>query len=216
MNTFTAVARWLVLGCLGLAGCASPQQVQLGKRLEWVDVGTVHVDLASHSVVATGFINQIEGPVELFACGPGGKRHESVLVLQSDLLDLQTALLLLGLKSGPPMKGLGDGPPAGAPVRLFVEWDEHGQTRQVEAGRLLWDTDRQVRGLTVGWVFTGSVLEKGKFMALAEESIIATYWDPWALINIAPPYGDDDERLAANDQGLPPIGTPIRLLITDR
>jgi hypothetical protein len=181
-----------------------------------VAVDSARVDLGSRSVIATGFVNQARGPVELLACGTGGKRHESVLALQTRLLDLQTALLLLGLEGSAPMKGLGDGPPRGAAVELRVEWEEGGTVRQVDAGQLLLDQQSGRAPEQAGWVFTGSAFEDGKFMALAEESVVATYWDPWALINIAPPYGDDDERLAANEARLPPINTPVRLIITAR
>ena len=44
-------------------------------------------------------INMQEGLIEVFACAPGGKMHESVLVADIVPYYLQVSLLLLGLQS---------------------------------------------------------------------------------------------------------------------
>ena len=78
-------------------------------------LGSVQLDSATKTVTATGWVNQIEGPIEVLACGIKGKVHESVFVLVLNPLDLQAALLLAGLKGGPPMPALGVGRPRARP-----------------------------------------------------------------------------------------------------
>ncbi|MDY0145242.1 MAG: hypothetical protein RBS84_04530, partial [Kiritimatiellia bacterium] len=39
-------------------------------------LGAVCVDSATKTVTATGWVNQTDGAIELFACGPKGKVHE--------------------------------------------------------------------------------------------------------------------------------------------
>lgn len=176
-------------------------------------VGSVLVDPSNRCVLAQGYVNQTNGLVELFACGPGGKTHESVLVLQASPLDLQVGLLLLGLKpDGHPQDvGVWPKPWRGPTLDLWVEWQQNGQAHRCRAEDMLWNTESKRSLPSTPWIFTGSVMEQGKFQALAEESQIATYWDPWALINLPLACGANDDILCANHRIVPPLGTPIRL-----
>lgn len=180
-------------------------------------MGTVLVDADARMVVATGFVNQVSDAIELLICGPGGKTHESAFVMQAHALDLQTALLLLGLEPGPPRAELGEGPPRGPTVDIWVQWeDESGATHAhpAETFAAMAETGKELP--RTGWAFTGSVIQDGRFMALAEESFAATYWDPWAILNILHEVGADDEALAVNRKRIPPLGTPVRFLLVPR
>lgn len=178
-----------------------------------VRLGNVLVDAHNREVRVPGWVNMTEGAIELLACGPGGKTHESVFVLDVNPLDLQTGLLLLGLKPGIPPTGLGEGCPSGTSVDLFVEWNEDGQKHAKRAESFVFNYENQSVLPSTPWVFTGSVIEEGQFKALAEESLIATYWDPWAVINIPLPCGSNDEILAVHRQAIPPLKTPITMRI---
>jgi hypothetical protein len=207
------IAACVVILCA--AGCATPPPPPTPEK-DIVIVGGVRVDPVQRTVMVTGFVNQVGGPIELFACGTGGKRHESIFVLEADPVDLQSALLLLGLKAGPPMQGLGMGPPEGSAVSMTVEWQRKGRTRRARAEAFIIEYATEKPLVDPGWVYTGSTFEDGRFMAKVEESYIATYWDPWAIINIASELGDDDEALWVNERLVPPLGTPIVLYITPR
>ena len=195
--------------------CSSQTPHVASSTPNWVRLGSVEVDTVGRCVLATGFVKQVEGVVELLACGPGGKTHESVFVLQASPVDFQAALLSLRLKPGGPMQDRGMGPPAGAPVDIRIEWTEAGKTRSVAAHDVLYD-HRDGKPMTTAWAFNGSMMKEGRFMALEEESFIATYWDPWAVINFAGPLGEDDEALFIKRGVLPPLDTPVRLLVYAR
>jgi hypothetical protein len=202
---------------LALTGCATlpppaPPAVDSARLLR---MGTVQVDADARMVVVTGFVNQVEDAIELLACGPGGKTHESIFVMQAHAMDLQTALLLLDLKPGPPHEELGQGPPNGPRVDVWVTWTDETGARHahpaelfaynIETGRVLPHT---------GWAFTGSVILDGQFKALAEESYLATFWDPWAILNILNnEVGPDDELLAVNRALVPPLNTPVTFVL---
>jgi len=64
-----------------------------------------------------------------------------------------------------------------------------------------------------GWIFTGSRVERGDFMADIEGSIIAIYLDSNAMFNMTRPGADNDEQWGANDELIPEIGTKGTLLI---
>lgn len=179
-------------------------------------LGSVQLNSETRTVTATGWVNQVEGPIEVLACGPRGKVHESVFVLALNPLDLQAALLLAGLKGGPPMPALGEGPPQGAPVDIFVEWQADGETQRARAETFVWNTVEDAVLPETPWTFTGSVVKEGEFKALAEESLVVTYWDPYAIINLPLPCGADDEILHVNPDTVPPYETPVTFRFTPR
>lgn len=202
----------LFLALLLLNGCAIfPGREPDLPEPQPVPMGTILLDAGRREVIATGFVNQVEGHIELLACGTGGKVHESILVLNVEPKDLQAGLLMLGLQSGPPSAGLGKGPPQGSEVRLFVMWSDQNGERQLPAERLVYDFKTKKPARHGGWVFNGSMIKDGFFMGDAEESLVATFWDPWAIVNIKS-LGDDDDRLGVNSELVPPRLTPVRLV----
>lgn len=198
---------------LTASGCVSRAPVSASSPLQLQPFGSVWIDATGRALVVSGFVNQVEGAIELVACGPGGKTHESIFVLKAEAQDIQAALLLMGLKHGEPMGGLGQGPPAGDEVSIEIEWEQKGRIRRAPAEYFILDyaTRRPVRH--EGWVFNGSKIENNYFLARAEESFIATYWDPWAIVNLKSAIGSDDERLAVHRDRVPPLHQPVRMVI---
>lgn len=181
-----------------------------------VQIGRVCVDPVSRTVLVTGFVNQVEGIVELLACGTGGKRHESVFVLQAAAVDLQAALLLIGATNGTPMAEMGKGPPSGQLLSVDVQLGTGGTGAVQAAAVFLRHTERGPLPADTPWVFTGSMEEQGEFKASIEESFVASYWDPWAIINIGSAMGAEDDFLAVNRERVPPLETPVTFLIRCR
>ncbi len=176
-------------------------------------MGSVWVDAGRREMIITGFVNQVAGPVEMFACGPAGKTHESVLVLMARPHDIQAGLLLLGAKHGPPMPDVGKGPPVGDTVRIKVTWSDNGIERSLPAEQLIKDVRTRKSVKHGAWVFNGSMTIDGRFKAMEEESYIATYWDPWGIINIGSDIGSDDERIVVNEDRVPPLHTPVTVTL---
>lgn len=174
-------------------------------------LGSVQLDAATKTVTATGWVNQTEGAIEVLACGVKGKVHESVFVLTLNPLDLQAALLLAGCKAGEPMPDIGEGPPQGSPVDIFVEWQAGGETRKARAETFVWNIENNAVLPDTPWTFTGSIVKDGQFKAFAEESLVVTYWDPYAIVNLPLPCGANDEILAVNTNTVPPFQTPVTI-----
>jgi hypothetical protein len=179
-----------------------------------LQLGRAWVDPVHRELVVSGYVNQVEGPIELLAVAPGGKVHESVFVLLASPMDIHTGLLLLGFRPGAePMPGLGQGPPTGDRISVRFAWqDAGGMWQERDAAATLRDVTTRAPAEHGEWVFNGSVTEEGRFMALAEDSVVATFWDPWALINLTAPLGADDERLVVHTESLPPLHTPVRMI----
>ena len=179
-------------------------------------LGSVRLDSATKTVTATGWVNQTDGPIEVLACGLEGKVHESVFVLALNPLDLQAALLLAGLKGGEPMAEIGQGPPRGAPVDVFVDWQAGDESKSARAETFVWNVEEKSALPETPWTFTGSVVKDGQFKALAEESLVVTYWDPYAIVNLPLPCGANDEILAVNSNAVPPYRTPVSIRFVPR
>lgn len=207
------MTRWVQCAfILGSVVCAVIARGQEPVRI--TTVGAVQVDSLSKTVVISGWVNQVSGAIELLACGPGGKTHESVFVLDCNPVDMQTALLLLGLKPGTPPTGLGQGRPKGTALEIWVDWLEDSNPRSLRAETFVVNVENKRQPLPeTPWIFTGSVIEGGEFKALAEESLIVTYWDPWAIINLPLPCGSNDEILSVNSNCVPALKTPVTFRI---
>jgi len=179
-------------------------------------VGSIMVNKKEGSVLVMGQVNMQEGLVEYLACGVSGKLHESVLKLYSEPFHIQLALLLLGLEPGKNhLKRQGDhGIPQGDPIEIWVTWFSYDKkTITHRAEDLLFNKKTGLTMEKTPWIFTGSQIVKGRFMAQVEHSIAATYHDPYAIIDHPLKNGSDDTIYYANKEILPPKGTTIKFLI---
>lgn len=179
-------------------------------------IGNILIDKKMHTVMMQGTVNMRKGLVEYLACGKHGKLHESVLSLDVNPYNLQIALLLIGLEHGDkPLAAQGASEnPKGDPIQIDVAW----QTRQhkyirYNAEKLVINV-KTIKPMSVPhWIFTGSQIIDGRFMAAIEQSIIATYHDPFAIIDHPLHTGADDTVYYANTDILPEVGTPVSVTI---
>jgi len=197
----------------GLLACSTHSAKKPVSDTQPFRLGSVWVDPANQELSMTGYVNQVVGLIELLVCGTAGKTHESAFVVHAKPVDIHAGLLLLGLKHGEPMPGIGDGPPLGDSITLEIEWLSGAELQRVPAATFMFDvkSEKAVRHAT--WIFNGSMMSNGQYMAKMEDSLIATYWDPWAIINIGTEQGADDERLVINRKAIPPLHTPVRIII---
>lgn len=75
----------------------------------------------------------------------------------------------------------------------------------------------------LAWAFTGSFFAKDSatgrevFVADVERSVIALWYDPTALLNllrdVGNPYRGESAGIEVNRADLPPVGTPVRLIL---
>jgi hypothetical protein len=171
----------------------------------------VEIHPGTRTVVVTGWVNQAEGLIELLACGPKGKTHESVLVLSARPSDLQAGLLLLGLKPDRRGQNTNSVPLAGSAAEIWVEWEAGGSNQLVRAERMIWNEETKSPLPETLWTFTGSDIVKEGFAADLIEGFVATYWDSWAMFNLPLACSGNDEILVVNTELTPPEGTPVNV-----
>ena len=182
-------------------------------------VGNITVNKRGRYVTVKGEVNMQEGLVEYLACGPRGKLHESVLKLNVDPFYLQIALLLIGLEPGnKPLARQGDpGMPDGDPVEIWVTWA--GKKKKMikhRAEDLIFNKTAKKTMEQTDWIFTGSQVIRGRFMAQVEHSIVATYHDPFAIFDHPLPTGSDDRLYYVNSEIVPPKGTPVTFVVKSK
>ena len=200
-----------------------PQIVkQVGPDL--YELGTITLDLKARRAKIPGRINMTQGIIEYLAVmDKRGKLHESVLALDVQPSFMQLALILLGFEPGevtlPDAKT--KRPPAlakwGDPVTLWVQWDRNGKTERHPIDALVFNRETQKPLEGNRWHFTGSVFYQNMFAADVSGSLIATWLDFQAILNasnqIGNPYRGQNLGYEVNTKLLPPVDTPIRLII---
>jgi len=197
---------------VGAADTSSSAIVRVGEDL--YKIGNVLLDSRSREITVPGTVNMEKGLIELVACGPGGKLHESVLVLDVVPYHLQVALLLLGLRFIGGLEYQGDPrTPLGDSVEVRARWTLNGKTTTVRIEDLVWDIPHKRPMEHTPWIFVGSKLIQGRFMADAEKSLITTYHDPFTILDNPLTSGGDDELFKVNWNLVPPKGTPVEVII---
>lgn len=160
--------------------------------------------------------------LELVACTPNSREHESIVTVSAKPSHIYQALLMLGLEPGHPLnwkpnnKGSYDVEPAsGPPVRVYFIIEEDGRRRQIPANA--WVVNQRTGQPLVDnrWLFTGSRFatfdQTEIFLADLNGTVIS-------LVN----FGDDllarQTRLTDKDDGqvwnvraeaVPEAGTPL-------
>ena len=177
-------------------------------------IGSAQLDKDKKEISLSGQINMNEGLIEVLACGRKGKLHESVLVLDVAPHDVQVALLLLGLNHQEAIFNEDSTQViAGDEITIQVTWEEDGITKTVHGEELVIDVVNHQPIQNARWIFLGSEIVNGHFMADVEETIIATYHDPYAIIDNGSQGANNDELYIANTGLLPPINTSVTVIL---
>lgn len=177
-------------------------------------------------VVIPGIALVNRGLVELFGCGEGGKEHETIIRVDSNVQALDLALTSAGFKRGRlPEKTdirLAD---QGSRVLILVQWiDKDGKLVTHRSEDLIVSMRRNSPMPRVGWTYVGSWMEvadptspKGErkhkvLAATGSRSLVTTFRDRTALLDNPLEEAVDDTLFAANYMLLPRSGTPVRII----
>lgn len=188
-------------------------------------IGDVTLNKDARTITFSGSINMDHGEMEYLLVQEGGKTHESLLVTKAQPFHIHVAMLLLGVKI-PPQAAASPPPdaidahylktapkPKGDDVLIFVRWHQDGKIVAVHAEDLLQD-DAVKKPMSRGpWVYNGSMLKDGVFLAKEDRSIAALVIDPSALINNERPDSDNDQVWSILTDKTPKAGTEVEITI---
>lgn len=220
MNT-NATGRWT--GFLGiLLACAAfllhaeepakqPPLRELGNGL--FELGSVRLDKNSRSIAFDATVNLTNVVIEYAVVTAAGKLHESLLRTEVEPYHVHLAMLLLSENdSKSKLQPVGGIPELeGWPVRVAVEWEEDGKKRSTPIENWILNKESGKTMSPGHWMYTGSRVLDGLFIAQRDGSIISIIADADALINNPREGRDNDEIWFPSEHQLPPLNTPVRV-----
>jgi len=195
---------WAVVGDVGI------RPFQPGVFIDWTQQA---VEIEARVVLR-------EGPLELLACSPQTREHESILVVSARPLHIFQAMSLAGLQQGAPARY--DEkldrwfPASGEPLDLQIRCRDEGKERIVPAAQWMLQRAGAKPPEKLTWVFSGSMArEEGGFAADADGTVACVVDFDSALIALSTPHSADNEELwlNANTKEVPPIGTRCTLVV---
>ncbi len=177
-------------------------------------------------LVIPGIVIVTRGLVELFGCGEGGKEHETIIRVESNIQALDLGLTSAGLKRGNlPSKTDINLEDQGSRVLILIQWvDKEGRLKTYRSEDLVISMRRNAPMPRVGWTYVGQWMEvadptspKGEkkhkvLAATSTRSIVTTFRDRSAVLDNPLEEAVDDTLFAANYMILPPVGTPVRII----
>lgn len=194
----------------GTDASGRPKEYADGVRIDWQ---RRFVELDARVVLR-------EGPLELLACSPITREHESILTVRARPRDVFHALGLLGVEPGsPPVfdpRAERTLPARGESLDIRIRCDAPGHEKPVAATRWLKDNQTGKALDAILWVFSGSrSTAEGRFLADMEGTVICVVDFDTAVISPATSHTSDNNALwlSANTEAIPPVGTACILSI---
>lgn len=169
-------------------------------------------------------INMNEGLIEVVLCRPEGKVHESLLVTDVSPLEFQTALMLLGLdpvnevpddlSEVAPTAQFSSVETAGDDVRLYLIPEDEEDGTRVPVENYIFDESTGRTLKPSKWLFRGAATTRnGHVLADSEVTMIATYHDPVAMMELDSESKFNDELFYVNKDAKLTIGKNYKLII---
>jgi len=161
-------------------------------------------------------VNQTAGPVEVLISTPQGRLHEALLRTEASPLHLQVMLFLLGSRNGP-RRPDAEGR-QGDIVDIDLQWRDGDKERREPVESWLKDTRENADKIPrQGWVFVGSPILDGMFMAETGGNVAVTYTVADTILDLPDEHGTDDTLFEANEKkDGPPLGAPVKVIVTPR
>ena len=177
-------------------------------------VGAVTLDANKKQISLPVAINMNDGPLEYLVVTGKGKTHESLLVTHAEPFHIKVAMLLLNCKGsdGRLIPEDDEKPIPGEQVKVELHWKEEGQQKKSALERFVQRVDK--KKVTEGpFVFNGSRVFQGTFLAQRDGSVVSLITDNAALFNNPRLGRDDDEIWRPQAKGLPPLDSNGTLVI---
>ena len=194
---------WLLIAMV-LAAPAAGATTNLVQQIDanTLQIGLVRLEIKERRLTFPASVNMVAGPIEYVAVSAIGKLHESIFKTSAEPIHLHTAAMLLF----PEPISTNTAPPVGISVTIA------DQSRPVED--FIDNTVPEKRLVSDQWRYLGSRLVDGTFIAQRDGSIISIIADPDALAQSGRVTPDDDENWRPRQAMLPPIGTPVKIVLT--
>lgn len=156
------------------------------------------------------------GALEAIVVHPHGRLHEALLCTEVKALQVQAMLYLLGAENGPRRdSALGR---RGDLVDMDIEWtDAAGKARRDPVETWIRDNRRGGPMTRIGWVFVGSRVKDGNFLADGEGNVAINYAIGESILVTPDEQGEDDTIHSVNsDQVQPAADSVVTVVLKPR
>jgi len=179
--------------------------------------GDILIDRKSNTIEIPAITNQISGLVEYGIVHEDGKIHESLFRTKIRPQILHTSLLLLKAK---PVASFFENLWSDEPkvinydnycFDIFVNWEMNGTKFNKTFEKLSINQNRKQSVEKKSFIFTGSRVIEGTFLAETSGSILAIYADDNAILNNSDYDSANDDVWIANKEEMPPLELPVMI-----
>ncbi len=228
-NNYASLLALIILSSFLHAPPVSAQSGESNDLLKKVDNNTyilndIEIKTDERTVSFPCRINMEEGLLEVALCTPQGKTHESLLFTEVSPIEFQTALMLLGLdpvneipgdpKLADPLSPYKTIETSGDSVLIFIETEIGGKTQRKRIEDFIRDESKGKTLEKSTWIFRGAVTHQSGHVIIAPETtMIATYHDPIALMELNSESKFNDELYYVNDALILKKGQDVKIII---
>ena len=211
------------------ASTNEPPLTQISRDI--FQLGAVRLDKNRRTVQFPAQMNMKQGVIEYLLVNARGKTYESLLSTDTEPYYIHLAMLLIGARGAPQTAALLNAPsqpfhvnrpdaatnlpPAlaiqGDPVTIELAWQTAGGRKQLRAEDCIMNLATKTNASRSPWIYNGSRVINGIFVAQREASIVAMIDDIDAMMNNPRPGSDNDQIWQINSDVLPPTNTPVEV-----
>ena len=163
-------------------------------------IGTITIRATDHEIHFPAELNMETGVIEYALVHEKGKVHESLLGAKVSPMDVNVALLLAKPKS--------DG---AVNVRVFIRLSDDAPEMPIEKWIRKSDADAVMS--SGPWIYQGSRIEEGVFVAERDGSMISIIKDADSLVGNPREGSENDDIWEVMKSEVPKIGTPVDVVI---
>jgi len=172
-------------------------------------LGSVRLNKEQRTIQFPATINMTNGLVEYLLVNGTGKLHESVLKTETEPSQIHVAFLFIGA-NGAATNATGTNI-SGDTFTIELNWKNADGEKHPRAENLIFNSKSKSPMSKEGWIYNGSKVIDGTFIAQRDGSIVSIISDSLALANCRQPERDNDEIWFVNTNAVPPLNTKMEV-----
>jgi hypothetical protein len=175
--------------------------------------GLIEIDQDKREFSFPAVCNQTSGLVEYALVHEDGKTHESLFRTKVSPKLIHASLLLLKEKPQPAFFSFVEANSSKLiqmpEIEIRVEWEHNGSIHQTSMNSMVLNQTDNRELSESAFVFTGSKVVEGTYLAEMDGSIVAVYHDNRATLNSRDLNSNSDDVWIANESKMPPKNLPV-------
>ncbi len=179
------------------------------------EIGLVRLESKNRTITIPAVVNMSEGQVEYLLVSTAGKLHESLLKTEAEPYHVQVAMLLLNAKPTPQESYYKEQhrPIPGEPVSIKLRFKDDAGEKTVAAEDFILNIIKKEPLKRGEWVYNGSRIIEGTFIAQRDRSIISIKPDIDAIFNNPISCKENENDWIVNTNLTLKINSPVSVII---